>query len=160
MGPGLQDPGHWNPGIWDPGSPSKFKSGTPGPLSKFKKEADIMVFPPSFTIMFYMKTWETFLTKQFSMNNFPRISSCLYGPLNKVMCFKLISPRFFRKDFITEDLLYIHEKPFEKVWKGQTKPEKAAFVLLDFVSEQWYSNWKYTCKCLVDLQIWNALLYL
>ena len=94
------------------------------------------------------------------MNNFPRISSCLYGPLNKVMWFKLISPRFFRKDFITEDLLYIHEKPFEKVWKGQTKPEKAAFVLLDFVSEQWYSNWKYTCKCLVDLQIWNALLYL
>ena len=36
-----------------------------------------------------------------------------YGPLDKVICFKLISPGFFRKDFITEDLLDIHEKYFE-----------------------------------------------
>ena len=55
----------------------------------------------------------------FEGNNFPRIifrefPSCPHGPLNKVMCFKLISPVFFIKDFITEDLLDIHEKPFEK----------------------------------------------
>ena len=30
------------------------------------------------------------------------------------MCFKLISPGFLRKDFITEDLLDIQEKLFEK----------------------------------------------
>ena len=41
-------------------------------------------------------------------------SSYLYGPLKKVICFKWISPRSFRKDFITEDLLDMHEKPFEK----------------------------------------------
>ena len=41
---------------------------------------------------------------------------CPYGPLNKVMCFKLISPGFFRKDFIKEDLLDIHEKPKQN-WK-------------------------------------------
>ena len=31
-----------------------------------------------------------------------------------VLCFELISPGLFRKDFITEDFLDIHEKPFEK----------------------------------------------
>ena len=46
--------------------------------------------------------------------SFVRHSSCPYGPLNKVMCFKMISPGFFRKDFITEGLLDVHENPIEK----------------------------------------------
>ena len=46
--------------------------------------------------------------------SFVRHSSCPDGPSNKIMWFKLISPGFFRKDFITEDLLDIHEKPFKK----------------------------------------------
>ena len=49
------------------------------------------------------------------MNNFPQIFLLSYGPLNKVMCFKLIFPGFFRKNFIKEDLLDIHEKAIEKV---------------------------------------------
>ena len=49
------------------------------------------------------------------------------------MCVKLISPGFFSKDFVKEDFLNIHEKPFEKV-------EKTDFVLLDFVNAQWYPN--------------------
>ena len=48
-------------------------------------------------------------------------SSYPYGPLNKVIYFKLISPRFFRKDFITEDLLDMHEKPLEKTKKKQKR---------------------------------------
>ena len=81
-----------------------------------------MVLPHCF--MFYMRNRNFF--KEIIFHEF---SSCRYGPLNKVMCFKLISPGFFRKDFITEDLLYKHEKA-----------EKAVLVLLDFVNEQWYSN--------------------
>ena len=80
---------------------SKFKSGTLGPLSKFKKETHIMVFPHCF-IHYILYEKQKFF-------------SCPYGPLNKVMCFKSLSSGFFRKDFITEDLLYIHEKPFENV---------------------------------------------
>ena len=57
-----------------------------------------------------MKNWEIFFRKII----FHESSSCSYGPLNKIMCFKLISPGFLRKDFITEDLLDIQEKLFEK----------------------------------------------
>ena len=54
-------------------------------------------------------------------------------------------------DFITEFLLDIHEKPFEK---AKEKRENAAFVLLEFVNAQWYANQKYTTwKCLLDLQM-------
>ena len=35
--PGPQDPRLQDPGIRNPGLPSKFKSGTPGPPTKFKK---------------------------------------------------------------------------------------------------------------------------
>ena len=64
-----------------------------------------------------------------------------YGPLNKVMCFFEVNfAGFFRKDFITEDFLDIHEKPFEKA----KQERKGCFVLLEFVNAQWYSNWKYT----------------
>ena len=38
--------------------------------------------------------------------------------------FKLISPGFLKKDFLTEDLLDIHEKPFEKALEKQ----KALFL--------------------------------
>ena len=55
-----------------------------------------------------MKNWEIFLRKQFLRIICHDFSSCPYCPLNKVMCFKLISPGFFRKDFITWDLLDIH----------------------------------------------------
>ena len=95
--------------------PSKFKSGTPGLLSKFKKENHIMVFPHCFTHYILYEKLSFF--KEIILHKF---SSCPYGPLKKVMCFKLISPEFFRKGFIAEDLLDIHEKPFEKAkqkWK-------------------------------------------
>ena len=80
---GLRTLGPLDPG---PGTPSEFKGGTPGPPSKFKKETHIMVFPSCFTCyILYEK-----LINFFSGNNFPRIifhefSSCLYGPLNKVI---------------------------------------------------------------------------
>ena len=134
-------------GLWDPGPPSKFKSESSGLLSKFKKEIHLMVFLHYFTYYTLYEKLRNFFT-EIIFHEFPL---CPYCPLNKVMCFKLISPGFFRKDFIIEDLLDIHEKI---LWKVQAKAEKAVFVLLEFVNEQWYSNWKYTtCKCLVDLQI-------
>ena len=40
-------------------------------------------------------------------------------------------------NFITEFLLNIHEKPFEK---AKEKRENAAFVLLEFVNAQLYAN--------------------
>ena len=87
---------------------SKFESGNLGPLSKFKKDTHIMVLPHCF--IFYIRSRN--FVKEIT---FHKYSSCPYGPLNKVMCFKLISPGFFRKDFITVDLLYVHEEPFENV---------------------------------------------
>ena len=81
-----------------------------GLLPKFKKESQIMVFPHYFTYdILYEKLiifFQEIISHEFS---------CPYGPFKKVMCFKIISPGFFRKDFITEDLLYIKEKPFENV---------------------------------------------
>ena len=54
VGPGPQDPGPQDPGTRDLGSPSKFKSGTrdplkfksgtPGPPSKFKSGTLIIIF--------------------------------------------------------------------------------------------------------------------
>ena len=74
-----------------------------------------MVFPHCFThYILYEKL------SFFKEIIFHKFSSYPYGPLKKVMCFKLISPGFFRKGFIAEDLLDIHEKPFEKAkqkWK-------------------------------------------
>ena len=46
------------------------------------------------------------------MSEIPRVLMFLLTRLCAL--FKLISPGFFRKDFITEDLLDIHEKPFER----------------------------------------------
>ena len=69
----------------------------------------MMVFPHYFTYILYEKLINFF--QEIIFHEF----SCHYGPFKKVMCFKIISPGFFRKDFITEDLLYIQEKPFENV---------------------------------------------
>ena len=53
------------------------------------------------------------------------------------MCFFEVNfAGFFRKDFITEDFLDIHEKPFEKA----KQERKGCFVLVEFVNAQWYSN--------------------
>ena len=54
--------------------------------------------------------------------SFGRHSSCHYGPLNKVMCFRSISPGFFRKDFITEYLLDVHKNLFKKVKQKRKRP--------------------------------------
>ena len=48
----------------------------------------------------------------FHLSDIPRVLMVLQTKLCDL--FKLISPGFFRKDFITEDLLDIHEKPFKK----------------------------------------------
>ena len=128
MGPGPQDPGPRDSETWDPGfpqglkvgpqdSPSKFKSGTPGPLLKFKKETRIMVFPHCFTYYIVYEKLRNF----FKEIIFHEFSWCPYGSLNKVICFKLILPGFFRKNFITEDLLDIHEKPFEKATRKRKR---------------------------------------
>ena len=71
----------------------------------------------------------------FHLSDIPRVLMVLQTKLCDL--FKLISPGFFRKDFITEDLLDIHEKPFKK---DKKKVEKVVFVLLGFVNTQWYSN--------------------
>ena len=68
-----------------------------------------MVFLHCFTYYILYEKLRNFLKEII----FREFSSCPYGPLNKVMCFKLISPGFFGKDFILEDLLDIHEKTFE-----------------------------------------------
>ena len=90
-----------------------------------------MVLPRCFTNYILYEKLRNF----FQEIIFHEFSSCPYDPVNKVMRFQLILPGFFRKDLITEDLLDINEKPFEK-----TKAEKAVFVLLEFVNAQWYSN--------------------
>ena len=69
-----------------------------------------MVFPHCFTDYILYKKQTIFLEEII----FHKFSSCPYGPLNKVKCFKLISHGLFRKDFITEDLLDMYDKPFEK----------------------------------------------
>ena len=89
---------------------SKFKSGTSRPFSKFEKETQIMVFHHCFNYYILYEKLRNF----FKEIIFHESSSCPYGPLNKIMWFKLISPGFLRKDFITEDLLDKQDKLFEK----------------------------------------------
>ena len=73
-----------------------------------------MVFPHCFTYYILYGKLRNF----FQEIIFHEFSWCPYDPLNKVSCFKLISPGCFSKDFITENLLDIHEKPFEKAKKS------------------------------------------
>ena len=107
LGPGPQELGPWDSGTQDPPQNLKVRPREPFFLTtKFKKETHIMVFLHYFTCYTLYEKLRNFF-KEIIFHEFPL---CPYCPLNKVMCFRLISPGFFRKDFIIEDLLDIHEK--------------------------------------------------
>ena len=107
LGPGPQELGPWDSGTQDPPQNLKVRPREPFFLTaKFKKETQIMVFLHYFTCYTLYEKLRNF----FKEIIFQEFSLCPYCPLNKVMCFRLISPGFFRKDFIIEDLLDIHEK--------------------------------------------------
>ena len=107
LGPGPQELGPWDSGTQDPPQNLKVRPREPFFLTpKFKKETHIMVFLHYFTSYTLYEKLRNF----FKEIIFHEFSLCPYCPLNKVMCFRLISPGFFRKDFIIEDLLDIHEK--------------------------------------------------
>ena len=103
MGPGPRDPEPPQSLKMGPRTSPRFKSGTPGPpcqslkvgpqgtLSKFQKETYIMVFPHCFTYYILYGKLRNF----FQEIIFHEFSWCPYGPLNKVLCFKLISPGCF-----------------------------------------------------------------
>ena len=91
--------------------------------------------------------WQTKIWCKFSamthklkvLVSFVQHSSCPYGPLNKVMRFVKVNltwilyKGFYYRRFVGYT--------WETLWKGQTKAEKAVFVL-EFVNAQWYWNRK------------------